>query len=164
MRDPITHTRILAFAVALPVTLAFSHNALAQNSTPAAESPKGGQVTATDQPAPAVVVGQQVAIDPATKKLQAPSPEESRALEAAIRRLTNRSAVGLKTIVRRGGVESMYLQRRFVAVSVAQVGAHGSLSTTCVTNQPSEARASAGTSHSRPVQPARLSAAPEEKE
>jgi len=73
-----------------------------------------------------------VSRDPVTGELRAPTPLESRQLNATG---FNRSSVGLKQEVRPDGSVMVRLNGRFMSASVAKIEPDGSVATGCVSSQ-----------------------------
>jgi len=116
--------RMLLFAVGLALPAA----ALAQH---AAKSHSANHDDAADAPAA------QVAADPATGKLRAPTREEAKALAEAVAATLNEPAAR-PVVVRANGTKSIDITGQFEAVSVARV-AGGKAESRCVST-PEEAR------------------------
>ena len=98
--------------------------------------------------------GVQVAIDPATGQLRAPSPEEMQALSASLERIFNQSTEGLQAEQRADGTLALDLRGRFLNAALIRKNADGSLKLNC-TSDLRQARALFGLATAPRPQPAR---------
>lgn len=81
------------------------------------------------------VAGQTVAIDRATGRLRAPTPEERKALAAGLKAMINHSTEGLTVVQRANGAKSVDLQGRFQSIAVANVNSDRTLAKKCLTSK-----------------------------
>ncbi len=79
------------------------------------------------------VNGQQVAVDKQTGKLRQPSAEEAKQLLDGLSPMVNTSIEGLNVVRRDDGSLFVDLQDRFQSVSIAKIGADGTVEQKCVT-------------------------------
>ena len=105
---------------------------LAVGAGSVAAAPAGAQPAVK---APAGAAGMQVFIDPATGKMRPATPQEMKMMSDRLQAFLNRSSVGLKVQEHSSGMLSMNLQGGFLNVWVACVGADGTVTTACVTDQ-----------------------------
>lgn len=118
--------RMVAIAVVFGLSLLLVTTASAQSA--ATSDSKDGKSSGTD-----AVAGQQVAIDPSTKKLRQPTQEEVKELTRGMKELVNRSTEGLKPVQHPEGYISVVLEDRFMNAAVAKVNPDGTVSQLCVT-------------------------------
>jgi len=114
---------------ALVLVTALSSASLAQGASKPRTPAKNSETDTV------VVAGRKVAIDRKTGKLRQPTPEESRALGAALKNLVNRSGEGLTVVERSNGTKSVDLKGRFQSATVVTRNADGSMSEKCVQNE-----------------------------
>ena len=96
--------------------------------TASAEKARRGEAA----PAREVVSGAQIAIDPATGKLRAPSPEEARELGREFGVLRARATGPVRLIKHANGGLTAEVPEQFENYSVATIGADGKLVFGCV--------------------------------
>ncbi len=120
------------------MALAIAGTVMAQTATAPQSEPKRKvqhtQTTATGEGA------QQVAVDPATGALGAPTAEQIQALERAVAAMLSQSSEGLEVVELPDGTLTVDLLGRFQEVAVAAVAPDGTLRTGCV-SRPGEVRA-----------------------
>ena len=116
-------TGLLYAAALLMATPAFGQQA-AQGDT--ARAPQADVTPGT--------AGQQVAIDPQTGRLRAVTPEEARALVAALTSSLSQSDAGLVPVRLPNGVVTLDLDGRFESAAMAKLAADGSIDAECVTS------------------------------
>jgi hypothetical protein len=123
-----------------------------------AAKPGSGTQTAPQQPAPAAATtahqdrqtvrtigGVQVAIDPATGKLQPPTADEAASLAAGLQRMLSRETDGLQVIILPDGTQMVSLDDTFQDVAIATKGKRGNTTLRCVNDGVQAARLLAGT-------------------
>jgi hypothetical protein len=99
--------------------------------------PARAQTAATDvstaEAASADDSGQKAAIDPATGRLRALTPDEARALIDSVARSVSQSGDGLTLLYHSNGAISIDLENRFESASLVRMESDGSLTVQCVT-------------------------------
>jgi hypothetical protein len=126
MQGTLRIERAAAWLSALALLLAAASPALAQHAA------KKDHAAPSDDAAE--VTGLTAAVDPATGKLRALTPEEARALLDGISRYVDQSSDGLAQQNYSDGSASIDLDERFQSVVVARAGADGKAAARCVTS------------------------------
>ena len=83
-------------------------------------------------PAPRPIAGLQVAVDPSTGRLIAPTPEQRAKLAAALARMIDQRTEGLEVRRRPNGMRLVDLDGRFQNVEVAVRGPDGAVHLRCI--------------------------------
>jgi hypothetical protein len=96
---------------------------LAADSTPAAQE---------NAPARRSIAGLQVAVDPSTGRLIAPTPEQRAKLAAALAQMIDHRTAGLEVRRRPDGTRLVDLRGRFQSVEVATLGTDGAVHLRCI--------------------------------
>ena len=96
---------------------------LAADSTPAAQE---------KAPAGRSIAGLQVAVDPSTGRLIAPTPEQRAKLAAALAQMIDHRTEGLEVRRRPNGTRLVDLRGRFQSVEVATLGTDGAVHLQCI--------------------------------
>ncbi len=130
-----------ALILALALAVAASAAGMAQ------DKPVSGKAAAP------AASGVQVAIDPATGQLRAPTPEEMRTLSASLEQLFRQSTEDLKPEERADGTLVLDLQGSFLNAALIQKSADGTLKLNC-TSDIRQARALFGLAPAPRPQPA----------
>ena len=73
-----------------------------------------------------------ITIDPQTRTLRLPTPQETQALVDSLVDMTNRSEEGLQVVTHANGVKSVDLDGRFQSVMLARPNEDGTSETRCV--------------------------------
>jgi hypothetical protein len=108
---------------------------LAVGAGSAAAAPGGSGAAQPAVKAPAGAAGMQVFIDPATGKIRPATPQEMKMMSDRLQAFLSRSSAKLKVQEHSDGMLSMDLQGGFLNVWVASVGADGTVTNACVTDQ-----------------------------
>lgn len=92
----------------------------------------------------AAASGQRVHIDPATKRVRPPTPEEEKEFTASTPNLFSRDTSKLVPVFHSNGMISVDLQGGFMSAAVARISADGKVSYTCVSDAKSAEAAMTG--------------------
>jgi hypothetical protein len=84
------------------------------------------------EPEPRAVAGLQMAVDPSTGRLTAPTPEQRARLAAALARMIDQRTEGLEVRRLPNGMHLVDLQGRFQSVEVAVRGTDGVVHLRCI--------------------------------
>jgi hypothetical protein len=144
--QPSSHRLLLCALLAVPAGFIGAVEPQSPAS-PAAAARKSRATVVVVTPAPEVLraaseadpsltqlSGQKAHIDPVTKKLREPTPEESKKLSDELALMFKRDSSGLIPVYHANGSVSIDLQGQFMSAAVARIGSDGKLIRACVTN------------------------------
>jgi hypothetical protein len=135
MRNQIHWKKIpgLAFVAIMASALVFILGAGTSVSAQTAHADRAKEEKSEGRDANPRAAGQQAAIDPQTKKLRQPTPEEAKELSEAMQKLGLRATENLKATYFANGTVMVELPEEYMEVSVIKINPDGTKTVECVT-------------------------------